>query len=476
MGRGAGGWSLATRLTAWYVGSAFALVLAATAFLYWVLITSLDREEDLVLADQIHIVRVLLRERPDDAQALEQEVELEPAARAYSQIFIRVLAWGDQPTVETPGMREMLPTEIFPAPVSVGEDLPRGVQLRTQAGKSFHIIAAQAGIGPTGQSTRTIQVALDRGYTEEFLTIYRRNLWVVLGLALFGCALGGHWIARRGVWPLQKITATARRIRSTTLDERIAAVGLPAELADMAGTFNEMLDRLEESFKQLSRFCADIAHELRTPVNNLRGEAEVALGRPRSPEEYREVLGSSLEECGRLSRLIDNLLFLARTENPQTQVEREAAPLGRELETVREFYEAAAAERGVTLTAGGPGDAVAEVNRPLFQQALGNLVANALAHTQPGGRITIAATREDGCVRVEVADSGCGISEAHLPHLCDRFYRVDASRTSSAGGIGLGLAIVKSIAELHGGTVDIASEVGRGTRVALVLPASNLKF
>jgi two-component system heavy metal sensor histidine kinase CusS len=173
----------------------------------------------------------------------------------------------------------------------------------------------------------------------------------------------------------------------------------------------------------------------------------------------------------RLSRLIDGLLFLARAEDPRTQVEREPVDVGRELAAVREFYEATAAEAGVKLTAVPRPGPVADLNRPFLQRALGNLVANALAHTPPGGAVTLTATQEGGWVRVEVADTGCGIPESHLPYVFDRCYRVDRARSPASGGLGLGLAIVKGIAELHGGSVSLASAVGRGTRVALLLPA-----
>src|SRR5262249_24484696 len=145
------------------------------------------------------------------------------------------------------------------------------------------------------------------------------------------------------------ITDTARRIRSTTLHERIEAGRFPAELGALASTFNDMLDRLEESFDRLARFSADIAHELRTPVNNLRRETEVAVRKPRSTDEYREVLGSCLEECLRLGQLIDSLLFLARAESPQAQLVMESVDIGAELATVRDFYEAVATEAGIDL-------------------------------------------------------------------------------------------------------------------------------
>ena len=470
-GRVKGPWSLAARLTAWYAGSAFALVLVATGFLYWALAASLDREDDASLADKVILLRALLRDRPDDAAGLRQEVE--ESAWAASQrlpLWVRILDEEGRPLQETPGMGETLPPEAFPSPVGSGEEPGAGVEVRPAAGRTFRVLAARASVRGSEGPGLLVQVALNRDQEERLLADYRNRLWLVLGVALVGCALAGYWIARRGLRPVNEITATARRIRAATLGQRLATAGLPAELRTLAATFNDMLDRLEESFDRLARFSADIAHELRTPVNNLRGEAEVTLGKPRRAEEYRDVLGSCLEECVRLSRLIDSLLFLARAENPKTEVEREPVDVGRELATVGEFYEAAAAEAGVELTVEVGGGVVADLSRPLLQRAVGNLVENALAHTGPGGAVSLTATGDGEDVRIEVSDTGRGIDAAHVPHVFDRFYRADPSRSSAGGGVGLGLAIVRSIAELHGGSAALSSRVGEGTRVVLRFP------
>src|SRR5262249_19616533 len=175
---------------------------------------------------------------------------------------------------------------------------------------------------------------------------------------------------RRGLRPLRETSQTAQKIRSSTLDQRLDRTALPAELADLAGSFNEMLDRLEESFRRLERFSADIAYELRTPVNNLRGEVEVALGQPRSPEPYPEVLASGLEEFGHLAGLIDALLFLARAESPQAQVNQQSLKVGRELATVREFYEAATHDAGIILDVKCEDGIIADLDRTLFQRAV----------------------------------------------------------------------------------------------------------
>jgi two-component system heavy metal sensor histidine kinase CusS len=235
-----------------------------------------------------------------------------------------------------------------------------------------------------------------------------------------------------------------------------------------------MLDRLEESFERISRFSADIAHDLRTPVNNIRGEAEVALARARTIEEYRNVIESFLEEAVRLSDLIANLLFLARTESPLTHLNRERVNVAELLSGLQEYYEASAADAGVSLTtAAGPVPVIAEVDRTLLQRAVGNLISNAVAHTPSGGEVTLAADTDAVTVRIEVTDTGTGIPPEALPRVFDRFFRVDPSRSHASGGAGLGLAIVQGIMILHGGNVEIASQPNQGTRVTLRVPVSN---
>jgi two-component system heavy metal sensor histidine kinase CusS len=269
---------------------------------------------------------------------------------------------------------------------------------------------------------------------------------------------------------VERIAETARRISSSTLSERIQPAGYPVELAALAGTFNAMLDRLEDSFARLSDFSADIAHELRTPVNNIRGEAEVALARARSVEEYRDVLGSCLEEAVRLSELIGNLLFLARTESPGAHLKREPAEIGQVLEAVHDYFEPAAIESGINLAIECANKITISVDRMLVQRALANLVSNALTHTHAGGKVILRAHEETGAARLEVQDNGTGIPPEALPRVFDRFYRMDRARSSGSGGTGLGLAIVRGIVTLHGGTVDIRSQPGIGTTVGFVLP------
>lgn len=461
--------SLATRLTAWYAGSAFTLVLAATGYLYWTSVANLDREDDQLLGDRVRALRTVMLNRPGNTAALQQEVEEEWEAHERTRVHMRIVDDGGHVIVETPGMSQLLPPSAFPPPdpePGTGADVDSGQR------RSFRVLSVEGVDGRVKRPRYVIQVAMDRSLEMELHAGYRKNLLFVLGTALLVCAAIGYQIARRGIQPIHQITETARHIRPTNLGERITLDGLPAELHTLADTFNQMLDRLEESFARLSRFSADLAHELRTPVFSLRGEIEVALSKSRTPEEYREVLGSNLEECGRLAHMIDRLLFLARAENPETQVKKEPCDLGHELASVCEFYGLPAAEAGVRLAVAVDEMVQADLDRSLFQRAVGNLVANALAHTPRGGSVTLTTRSDNKSTRIEVSDTGCGISVEHLPHVFDRFYRADPTRSSKNGSVGLGLAIVRSIMDLHGGSVKITSEVGRGTRVTLIFPGN----
>jgi two-component system heavy metal sensor histidine kinase CusS len=446
------------------------LVILATASLYLVLRTELDRSTELFLADKLHVLRSMLSERPDDEDALREEIELESAARRYQRFYIRLLDEHGAPIMTTPGMNEQLDLTQLASRTSSRSE--RSVAMAGRAGQPFLVTSATVAVGTPPTRSNTVQIAIDVSQEEDLLARYRMWFWGILLVTSVLFPLVGYRIARHGIRPVEEIAATARRITSTNLRERIGPEGYPLELASLAGTFNEMLDRLEESFERISRFTADIAHDLRTPVNNIRGEAEVALARARTVDEYRDVLESSLEEAVRLSELIGDLLFLARAESPLTELHRENVNIGELLKTVRDYYEASATDAGVSLVVNdGPEPLNADLDRSLMLRAVSNLVSNAIAHTPRGGSVTLAATIEDALMRVEVSDTGVGIPAEALPRVFDRFFRVDPSRSKTSGGTGLGLAIVQSILTLHGGSAEIVSQLGHGTRVTLRMPA-----
>jgi heavy metal sensor kinase len=266
------------------------------------------------------------------------------------------------------------------------------------------------------------------------------------------------------------MAATAAEITATQLDRRLAEPQTKDELGYLAQTFNAMIARLQRSFEEVRRFTADAAHELRTPLAAMRTEAEVALRSPRSPERDERVLENLLEEIERLTRLVSHLLFLCREETGVGIGDFCPARLDVVVSDVCEHMKVAAREKGLDLLVERADACEVNGEADRLRQLFFNLLDNAIKYTQTGGKVFVETQVSSGQALVTVTDTGIGISAEHLPHVFDRFYRVDSSRSGDTAGTGLGLAICRSIAEAHTGRLEIASTPGIGTRVTLVIP------
>ncbi len=317
-----------------------------------------------------------------------------------------------------------------------------------------------------------IQIALDITYQQNIIYRYSKLLILILLSIMLVAILMGFFIAHRAMRSLHRLTETAQKITITSLHERIDPKFWPHELHSLGMAFNEMLARIENAFSQLTRFSGDLAHELRTPVNNLMGETEIALSHPHTVAEYQSVLESHLEELQRISQIMENILFLARTENPMLEIKKEYVNVSDEIAMICDFYQAMADEKNIRVT--HEGNARLCVNVIMFRRALSNLLSNALKYTPENGRVQFTTKTLDETVEITLRDNGIGIAPKHLSSLFNRFYRVDSARTRSAGGVGLGLSIVKSIVELHRGSISIASQPDHGTTITLLLHKSKL--
>ena len=295
--------------------------------------------------------------------------------------------------------------------------------------------------------------------------------WLVIGLTisvLVSAALG--WlVARSGLKPVAQVTRVAASMSAGSLKERIPMDSVPRELESLVSSFNAMLARLDESFVRLSNFSADIAHELRTPISNLRTHTEVILAKKRAPEIYEENLYSNLEDLNRLSSIIDGMLFLAKSDNGLVLPAKDKIELRSVVEKLFEYYQLLADDTGVTLQVSGHG--VVYGDDTMLDRMISNLLSNALRYTPPGSVISIRIEPNSNMISLSVQNPGEEIAAQHLPRLFDRFYRVDpARREGSTTNAGLGLAIVKSLVDVHGGTVRCASGEGY-TTFTISLPA-----
>lgn len=306
-----------------------------------------------------------------------------------------------------------------------------------------------------------VLLGLDITHHAHFLEDIRRYLWTGIALAALLTALFGWLVARQGLAPLKRITATASRLSAERLGERLDLQATPPEMLKLANAFNGMLNRLEADFQRLSEFSADIAHELRTPVSNLLTETQVVLSRPRSAEEYRDILHSNLEELERLARMIADMLFLAKADHGLLPNPAESVHLQQEVAALLEFYEALAEEKQVEMQA--TGSATVTGDRLMLRRAVANLLSNALRHTPAGGNIAIEIEPRANVALLTVRNTGDTIPPDQLPRLFERFHRADNIRSHHGEGAGLGLAITRSIIQAHGGDVAVSSQNGTST-------------
>jgi two-component system, OmpR family, heavy metal sensor histidine kinase CusS len=456
-------WSLVARLGVFYTLGATALLLVTMVILYIVLVQHINADDNNFLADKLRAVRADLAEKKvSQGELLADEVPI-----GASDYFIRVLdRQTGQIVAERPQMGgRLLPPSVFPSSPPDGQIPAQGVEYKTSGGKWFLLMSARAELDHTAPEPVILQIAQDRSDDKAFTKFFRKLLVGVLAGGVICSAAVALLVARRALRPLEEMATAMEKVQASQLNQRVHRDHWPKELNSLAGAFDQMLVRLEESFERLSRFSADLAHELRNPIQNLCGEAEVALARTRTAAEYREVIELSFEEYQRLSRMIDSLLFLARAENAETRLNRVTFAVGSQIDTILDFYDAAAREQDTTLRREGDADLYADPM--LFRRAVSNLVSNALQHTARGDEIRVVVTPNDGVVEIQVRDTGCGISPEHLPRIFNRFYRADPARSSDSAGAGLGLAIVKSIMDLHGGSVSAESQPGLGTAATL---------
>lgn len=302
---------------------------------------------------------------------------------------------------------------------------------------------------------------------EQMLGAYRLKLWLALGAGALLAFLLGWLVSQRGLRPVRQLTRRALGIDVQHLHLRIDEAAELSELQALSDALNQMLERLEAGFAQLSRFSEDLAHEMRTPLGNLMGQTQQTLRRVRSLEDYQSLLASNQEEYERLARMINNMLFLARNEQAGAAVKLQTIDLAEAVEQLGDYFEGLAEERDMRLQNNASGNVQADPD--LLRRALANLIANALRYGEAGTAVSVSSECIGNRVMVCVTNQGEAIAVEHLPRLFDRFYRCDPSRAQPGDSGGLGLAIVRSIMQLHGGEVRVESDAA-GTRFILAFP------
>ncbi len=466
---------IGTRLTLWGTLITLATSAAVCITLYIGLSVSLHREVDSFLEGEVQeFLAILMEEGSEGFDAIENDIRRELGSRARNDLTFRLLSTDGELILAShadpslPNPWKIAPSERRGPRVWFETVHPTAARHETRA---CCMVATLPGRGEyVVQATYSmVGVATD---LEQFM----RLELIVLAAALILSFLGGRVFAQKSLQPIQKMTETAGAINASDLSARLNQSDDRDEIDQLAQVLNGMLERLERQVQQIRQFTADAAHELRTPLAALRGNAEMALSEGADSDRRREALEESIEEYDRLSRLTEDLLSLARADAGQLLAVRQPVNLGAAIEDVIDLFSALAEERGIELSDSTESEVSINADPGRIKQVLSNVLDNALKFTGSGGQVRAKLIASDNEAILTIVDTGIGIAKENIPKLFDRFYRADKARSrasaspGSNAGFGLGLPICRSIITAHGGTIELESSHGKGTTVVLRFP------
>lgn len=457
---------LRTRLTLWYL-----TVLAGALFLYGggmsvVFWYQLRAQLDYHAIEQLETLEGYFHFLPNGKVHLKTDYHDHPYPESEQERFIEVLALDGTPLYRSELLKDR-PLDGPPTP-DEGFDQYSPRSLNVARGTRVRVISRRH---PVDGKPVLIRLGLSEIHLWETLANTMAGLLGGIPLVLALAGLSGYQLTKRALRPLSAMSRRAREINAEQLNARLPVGHSRDEPAQLAAAFNDTLARLEQSFDQLRRFTSDAAHELRTPLTAIRSVGEVGLQRAATQAEYRDVIESMLEESARLSRLVEDLLLVARGDSGRVRLEKKPLVVVQQVREVYALLEVLAEEKRQTVTIAGDTGLRVEADRVIFRQILINLLDNAIKFTPPGGKIRVDVHSEaSGMVAIDVRDSGPGIPPEHRERIFERFYRVDQARARETGGTGLGLAIARWGAQSHSGSLTLVSADGPGCTFRVLLP------
>lgn len=451
--------SLQLRLSVFFTISTAIVLFVVSLVLYHELREQLELKDRMELMHTSSILSGVVKTMSAETDSVTWRLTWEHTIKGHERMAVRIYSPDGEMYVASPGMD--IPSSEFPKPSASNFTL-----LEDEEHDRYYMLTSFTVETAPGDLWK-VEAGYDTGPSYEMLEQYLESLLMLLVVALITTTTVSWLITMYGLQPLRRISAVMHDISSENLSSRIGSQEWPRELAALAESFDEMLGRLEAAFAQLSRFSADLAHEVRTPVNNMLSAASVTLARKRNVEDYQNTLEAVMSEGRHLERIVESMLFLARAENAKEELQTEKLSTAEEFQLQTDFFELLAEEKDIRLS--WSGDVALQANPELIRRALSNLVDNAVRYTPEGGTILLDAKDDGQSVVLTVQDSGSGIEAEHLPHIFERFYRVDKARSKRSNS-GLGLSLVQSIAILHGGFVSVSSSPGEGSEFSIILP------
>jgi len=463
--------SIKFKLTSWYVVILAVILSTFSLFLYFTLADSLYKGVDGKIKTMAEIVVSSARGpfTVDLDQLMTDRYGVRPLGR-----FIQVLDESGKIGGSSTNVQDIKIPISVPTLTAASKGITTYETVEVMGKYPLRLVTMP--VMENGKMAGVVQVASSLEGVEEALDKLALILFIAVPAVLLFASAGGLFLANKALKPVDQITQIARRIGSGDLSQRIRIKRGNDELGRLASTFNEMIAKVDESFRQVKRFTADASHELKTPLTILRGEVEVGLKRERALKEYKRILISNLEEITRMSRIVEDLLTLSRADMGELKMEREKVELSSLAREVWEDLQIMAHQRKVELTFIGDGHAPVDGDPLFLRQLILNLAENGLKYTRPGGEVSmkVESDRDNGVARIFVADTGVGIAPKDLKRIFDRFFRTDKARSRDTsrdtGGTGLGLSICQWIARAHKGEIAVKSKVGKGSTFTVTLP------
>ena len=447
------------KMTLWYVLTFLVSALVVCMVLYLGLSYRLLKEIDQFLLDETKEMERVLSQEPKETYFL-MRFEDEVMARKYYPFFFQILDKDGEPLFVSKEFREM----EYVAHNRVLTNARKGEETReeiysSESRETFRIISTP--VYRDGELAEVIQLGTHLYFVRQNLSHFRNSILAVLPVILVLGTLGGWILARRSLAPIGYIASKAESISSQNLSERLTPRGTGDEMDDLIRTINEMISRLEGSFKRMAEFTADASHELKTPICAMRGEAEVLLLKQRKAEEYQEGLAHSIEQFDHLNQMINDLILLSKFDT--TQIELKTAPLRLDLlvQDLCHLFQVLAEQKNIALEVGSLEEVTVMGDKTRLQQLFTNLIDNAIKYT-PKGSIHATVERNEDTALVKIKDTGIGIPQEEQEKIFKRFYRADKSRSRETGGVGLGLSIAEWIVRAHHGSIEVDSEFNKG--------------
>jgi heavy metal sensor kinase len=455
------------KMTLWYVLTFLISALVICTFLYLGLRHLLLKEIDQFLLDETREMERVLSREPKETYFL-MRFEDEVMGRKYYPFFFQILDNEGKPLYVSKEFRETGYVANDQVLTNARNKKETWEEIHSSGGEiGFRIISTP--LYKDGKLAEIIQLGTHLYFVRKNLSRFRNNILIALPIILVLGALGGWVLARRSLSPIGYIASKAQNITSENLSRRLTPRGTDDEMDDLIRTINEMIARLESSFKRMAEFTADASHELKTPICAMRGEAEVLLLKERKGEEYQEGLVHFIEQFDRLNQMINDLILLSKFD--ATQVELKMAPLRLDLliKDLCNLFQVLAEQNNIALEMGTIEEVTVLGDKVRLQQLFTNLIDNAIKYTSKGS-IHVTVEKNESAALVKIEDTGIGIPKEEQERIFRRFYRADKSRSRETGGVGLGLSIAEWIVHAHHGRIEIESELNKGSTFTVYLP------